>query len=49
MSNKELLDAIREAVYADNAIIVNGNNALEVVRKYDLASQANIDTRMIEL
>lgn len=37
-------------VYADGkTIIVNGNSALEVVRKYDLASRANAETRIIEL
>lgn len=37
-------------IYADGkTIIVNGNNSLEVVRKYDLASRANIETRIIEL
>ena len=37
-------------VYADGkTIIVNGNDALEVVRKYDLASRANAGTKIIEL
>lgn len=30
-------------------IIVNGNNALEIVRKYDLASRANAGTKITEL
>lgn len=37
-------------IYSDGKeIIVNGTSALDIVRKYDLASQANIDTRMVEL
>lgn len=37
-------------IYADGkTIVVNGNDALEVVRKYNLASASNIDTQIIEL
>lgn len=30
-------------------IVVNGNNSLEVIRKYDLANRANAGTRITEL
>jgi hypothetical protein len=37
-------------IYTDGkTIIVNGGSALEVVRKYDLASRANAGTRIIQL
>lgn len=37
-------------VYEDGkTIIVNGNNVLEVVRKYDLANQANVNTKIVAL
>jgi hypothetical protein len=37
-------------IYADGkTIIVNGNNALEVVRKYNLATRANAETKIIEM
>ena len=37
-------------IYTDGkTIVVNGNNALEIVRKYDLATVANIGTEIIEL
>ena len=37
-------------VYEDGkTVIVNGSNALEVVKKYDLASGANINTKIVQL
>jgi hypothetical protein len=37
-------------VYEDGkTIIVNGNNVQEVVRKYNLATVANINTKIMQL
>ena len=37
-------------VYIDNSFKIDkGNNAMEMVRKYDLATRENINTRLIQL
>lgn len=36
--------------YSDDSFkIVQGKNALEVIKKYDLATKENINTRLIQL